>query len=172
MVIPCGLITKLVWYYMSGVSTPDTRSGLFISIEKVASFIMPPYLSHVLLFLRRLLHPSEEHARTDLARRPQRPTICRRRHLCPQSPPLQPPELSPVNTLEPALDAGSRETQTAITSSMQPALDRLPSREVEMWQELGLLCLSLPSLLLFSAYKQLLNRYATRTLISRLRSSE
>jgi len=40
-----------------------------------------------------------------------------------------------------------------------------------MWQELGLLCLPLPLLLLFLAYKQLLKRYETRTLLSRLRSS-
>ena len=40
-----------------------------------------------------------------------------------------------------------------------------------MWQELGLFCLPLPLLLFFLAYKQLLRRYETRTLISRLRSA-
>jgi hypothetical protein len=40
-----------------------------------------------------------------------------------------------------------------------------------MWQILGLFCLPLPLLLLFLAYKQLLERSETRTLISRLRSA-
>jgi hypothetical protein len=40
-----------------------------------------------------------------------------------------------------------------------------------MWQELGVLCLPLPLLLLFLVYKQRLKRCETRTLISRLRST-
>jgi hypothetical protein len=44
-------------------------------------------------------------------------------------------------------------------------------QEIEMWQELGVLCLPLPLLLLFLVYKQRLKRCETRTLISRLRSA-
>jgi len=44
--------------------------------------------------------------------------------------------------------------------------------EVEMWRTFALLCLPWPLLLLFALYKQLLKRYETRNLISRLRSAE
>lgn len=40
-----------------------------------------------------------------------------------------------------------------------------------MWRTFALLCLPWPLLLLFFLYKQLLKRYETRNLISRLRSA-